>query len=95
MSSPSQLSDEQLLTDLKAVGDATRLQILRLLSAKPMYSQELAQDLKLTPATISHHLDIRRRSNLLEVDLTNEQFRLYYIVNKERIRQISSALLTF
>ena len=95
MSSPSQLSDEQLLTDLKAVGDATRLQILRLLSAKPMYSQELAQALKLTPATISHHLDILRRSNLLEVDLTNEQFRLYYIVNKERIRQISSALLTF
>ena len=95
MSSPSQLSDEQLLTDLKAVGDATRLQILRLLSAKPMYSQQLAQALKITQATISHKLEILSRSNLLEVDLTNEHFRLYYIVNKERIRQISSALLTF
>lgn len=95
MSSPSRLSDAQLLTDLKAVADSTRLQILRLLCARPMYSQELAQALKLTPATISHHLDVLRRSNLLNLDLANEQLRLYYTVNLDRLRQISSALLTF
>ncbi len=56
--------DTLLLARLRAMADKNRLQILLALRQHTLCGQELANLLKLSPATISHHI-----SELLQVDL--------------------------
>jgi ArsR family transcriptional regulator len=50
----------------KALGHPVRLLILNLAKQKPRHGQELAEILRLNPATISHHLKILAESGLLK-----------------------------
>ena len=61
--------------------DSTRIKILNMLE-KPMTTTELAEKLKLTKATISHHLKVLQRLNLVKVqrvELERNFLKKYYI----------------
>lgn len=59
----------------KALGHPTRLLIVNLIRMKPRHGEELAEILRLKPATISHHL-----SKLSEVGLLSAKKDQYYQV---------------
>ena len=59
--------DADLLTALKALSDASRLRIVGLLAdGRRMAVEQLAAALKLTPATVVHHLKKLREAGLVE-----------------------------
>jgi len=66
------------------LGDAKRLEIMRLTAQRPWYSTELATYFNLKPATLSYHLN-----KLVEADLLNmtngEAKRFYYTLNRDAI----------
>lgn len=85
--------EEALLSDLKALGDNTRLSIMYNLGKKPMYTQELAEKLDLTPATISHHIDILLNNELISITMDVEKGkRIYYEINKNKLKSLGLAI---
>lgn len=90
----NKFNDAQLVADLKAISDTTRLNILHMLSLKRMYIQEMAEELKLTPATVSHHINIllSMRYVLLTVDATKSK-KVYYELNNEKLEGLSKSIL--
>ena len=59
--------DPDLLTALKALSDASRLRIVGLLAdGRRLAVEQLAEALKLTPATVVHHLKKLREAGLVE-----------------------------
>lgn len=53
---------------MKLVSDPNRMAILRMIYANPMFGKEIAKSLSLTTATVSHHLDLMRKENLINVE---------------------------
>lgn len=53
-------------TVFKALGDPTRLAIVRLLREKSRTPSELLDHLRIAQPTLSHHLDILKRADLVE-----------------------------
>lgn len=80
--------DTQLLARLKAVGDPTRMKILHLLAERPYYLQELAKELGLAPATVSHHMGVLLAEELIGLLVTGGKKRVYYQVQKETLRDL-------
>ena len=78
---------------LKALGDSTRLKIMHNLVESPSYLQELAKKLKLTPATVLHHLGILMSEGLIEIQMTGEKKRVYYQVNKQGLQEVSNGIM--
>lgn len=73
-----------LVYKLKSLSDKSKMDILLLLKSGAKYSLEIAEALKLTPATVSYHM-----SHLLEcgmVSLTKEYGKAYYQLSKENIK---------
>jgi DNA-binding transcriptional ArsR family regulator len=67
----------------RALGDETRLRILRLVSEQPRYLTELANELELSKPTVSHHMAQLRSAGLVT---TTEQGNLtYYTLRQDRI----------
>ena len=64
---------------LKALGEETRLRILRLLFKEPLGVNKISQRLKVSQYNASKHLRIMREAGLLEVEKHGRQ-RLYSIV---------------
>ena len=59
--------DPDLLTALKALSDASRLRIVGLLAdGRRLAVEQLAEALKLTPATVVHHLKKLKDAGLVE-----------------------------
>jgi len=52
-------------TTFKALSDPSRRQILEILKEKDMTVTEIANHFDFTGATLSHHLDILKRANLI------------------------------
>ena len=62
-----QYVDMNQLTELfKALSDPSRRQILECLKKKPMTPTELLEKMEASHPTLSHHLDILKRSGLIE-----------------------------
>jgi DNA-binding transcriptional ArsR family regulator len=55
-----------MTTLFKALGDPTRLEIVRLLREKGRTPSELLECLSIAQPTLSHHLDILKRADLVE-----------------------------
>jgi len=75
--------EEGLLGSLeifKALADETRLNIISLLAEKTMYGNELAEQLNLTNATISHHVSKLLMNNIIQAQ--KEDNKLYFKLNK-------------
>jgi len=76
-------SVEVLLNRLKALSDKSKLQILISLKESPKYNLEIAEQLGLTAATMSHHMNVLLTCGL--VGVTKKHGRIYYHVEQENI----------
>lgn len=84
-------SDEmkQLVVLGRALSDPTRIRILGLLGQRPMYGQELAQAMDVTPPTISHHLQPLVMAGLVKVR-REDNFR-FYELDGEGLQRIAES----
>lgn len=77
----------------RALGDATRMRILKLLSDRDWYLTELAQQLELSKPTMKHHLALLRAAGLVTV--TEEGSLTYYSLRAERLDEAGAELRRF
>jgi DNA-binding transcriptional ArsR family regulator len=77
----------------RALGDETRLQILRLLAERDRYLTELATDLNLSKPTVSHHLAQLRSAGL--VRMTEQGNLTYYSLRHDRVEEAGPELRAF
>jgi DNA-binding transcriptional ArsR family regulator len=68
---------------LKALGEETRLRILRLLFKKPRNVGEIAEQLGVSQYNISKHLRVMREAGLLETKRQGKQ-RFYFVAEQLR-----------
>jgi DNA-binding transcriptional ArsR family regulator len=77
----------------RALGDATRMRILRLLADRDLYLTELATRLDLSKPTTKHHLALLRAAGLVTV--VHEGNLTYYSIRRDRLQQAGTELTTF
>ncbi len=80
----------------RALGDETRLRILRLLAERDRYLTELATELELSKPTVSHHLAQLRSAGLITV--TQQESlgnHTYYTLRRDRIEEAGIALTSY
>ncbi|NFJ18165.1 winged helix-turn-helix transcriptional regulator [Clostridium botulinum] len=70
----------ELVLKLKALSDKSKLERISLLKAGPKYSLEIAEALKLTPATVSYHMGSLLECSMVVVE--KKQGKVYYHLNK-------------
>ena len=88
--------DEKVLAErtdelLKAISDPNRLAILRLLSQRPRYGKELAEELGIAAPTTSYHLDKLMQAKVARLELSKGR-RFYYSVNPAGIKELRECL---
>ena len=74
----------------KALGDETRLRILRLLAGGDLYLTEIAERMGLSKPTVSHHMVLLRAAGLVTVTETGGL--TYYSLRRDRIADASPDL---
>ena len=77
----------------RALGDESRLRILRLLADRDLYLTEIAQLLELSKPTVKHHLAQLRAAGL--VTTVEEANMTYYSLRRDRLDEASSELHHF
>jgi DNA-binding transcriptional ArsR family regulator len=77
----------------RALGDETRLRILRLLVDQDRYLTELANELELSKPTVSHHLAQLRSAGLVTV--TEEGNLTFYSLRRDRVSEAGPELSAF
>jgi DNA-binding transcriptional ArsR family regulator len=77
----------------RALGDGTRLRILKLLSANDLYLTEIAQQLELSKPTIKHHLALLRAAGL--VTITEAGTVIYYSLRRSGLDEATTDLKRF
>jgi DNA-binding transcriptional ArsR family regulator len=77
----------------RALGDETRLRILRLLAGRDHYLTEIASALELSKPTIKHHLALLRSAGL--VTLTEEGGLSYYSLRRGTIEANGTGLIEY
>jgi len=81
---------EQVEKFCKVISDKNRLEIIRLLSHRSWYGQELAKQLQLSPAAITYHMGFFYTADL--VTLKRADQRGYYELDKDRLRVLFNLL---
>lgn len=74
---------------LKILSDNSKFDILLYLKDKQAYGAEIAKEMNLTTATISHHMNNMVGQGLVKMD--KEESRVYYSMNRENIADILDA----
>lgn len=82
--------EDELDGALRALAHQTRRAILRLTTAEAVPAMDLADVLRIAPATASEHLRVLRKTRLVELTASGTQ-RLYR-ANPSRIRAVISQL---
>jgi DNA-binding transcriptional ArsR family regulator len=77
----------------RALGDETRLRILKLLAGQDLYLTEIAQQLELSKPTIKHHLALLRSAGLVTVIEAGSV--IYYNLRRDRLEAASGELGRF
>ena len=77
----------------RALGDETRMRILKLLAGRDRYLTEIAQQLELSKPTIKHHLALLRSAGL--VTITESGTVVYFTLRRERLDDASADLKRF
>lgn len=88
--SPMELTGEQIADQIKALGDPTRLEILRILGEEPTYQADLAKRLKLTTPTISHHMSLLIHAGFITDEIRDN--RIYYHLNPKNLLNLTESL---
>lgn len=87
----SREKQEQLLKQLKAIGDETRLKIISLLNEKePLRGLDIAKELSMAPSTISHHMDQMKNCGLLNEEQSKSS--KFYSISRTAARELLKAL---
>ena len=81
---------KHLLPVLKALSDSSKFEILQSLRISPKYNLEIAEELKLSPPTVSHHMSVLLGNGL--VDVEKREGKVYYTLSKERLREMVDEL---
>lgn len=79
-----------MLRRLKALSDSSRLEILRSIKVKPKYNLEIAEQLGLTAATMSHHMSVLLTCGFVGVN--KQESKVYYHLEEEVVRQFIETL---
>ena len=77
----------------RALGDETRLRILRLLRDEDRYLTEIAQALELSKPTVKHHLALLRSAGLVTV--MDQGTYTYYSLRRDRLEHAGAELRSF
>jgi DNA-binding transcriptional ArsR family regulator len=77
----------------RALGDESRLRILKLLAEGDRYLTEIANELDLSKPTIKHHLALLRSAGLVTV--TNEGNMTYYSLRRDRAEEAGVELRAY
>jgi DNA-binding transcriptional ArsR family regulator len=77
----------------RALGDATRLRILKALAEKDLYGTELAAQLDISKPTVTHHMVQLRAAGL--VTAVQAGSAVYYSLRRERLQDAVSDLTRF
>lgn len=89
-----ELAPPELLSRLlKALGDESRLKIMKLILERPRCTQELAQELALSEPTVSKHLKVLREADLV-THKKDGNFVLYSL-KLERVTELQMRILDF
>jgi len=80
----------ELFPPLKALADESRLHILSLLQNREMYAQEIVEAMGLSQSTVSRHLQLLERTELLTT--RQERGMKFYSISRKRGRDIVGAL---
>jgi DNA-binding transcriptional ArsR family regulator len=81
------ISKDKILLFYKTLSDQKRLDIISLLSMRPWYVYELADELKMSAATISYHLTLLHRLEVVNYERC--EHRIYYSLDKNRLKELS------
>lgn len=79
-----------LVVRLKSISDKNRLEILHAVKGSSCNGQDLAERLDLSPATISHHMNLLCNVNLLTA--TKRGTSIYYELNQPSMHQFMQEL---
>jgi DNA-binding transcriptional ArsR family regulator len=88
---PADTPPPDLVRLYKALGDETRLKILRLLARREMYLQELAKALGVSHVTVLHHTAVLRAARLIQV--VERENSKYYRLRPDRAREAAGQWL--
>lgn len=80
-------------TLFKALNDETRRKILEMLREKDLTAGEIADHFNISKPSISHHLDILKRADLV-VSIRDGQF-IYYSINTTVIDDLMQWIIQF
>lgn len=81
---------EMLTARLKALSDKSKLDILCTLKESPKYNLELAEAMKLSASTMSHHMSVLFACGLVGVE--KKDGKVYYCMEKEKVEEFISEL---
>lgn len=83
-------SKESLLIRLKALSDSSKLEIISSLKVSPKYNLEIAQQLGLTAATMSHHMNVLLNCGFVGIE--KKDGKVYYHLEKENLKELIAEL---
>lgn len=76
----------------KALNDETRRKIIELLKQKDMNAGEIAEEFNISKPSISHHLDILKRADLITSEKKGQY--VYYSLNTTIVEDLLNWILT-
>lgn len=83
-------SNKSLLIKLKALSDSSKLEIISSLKVSPKYNLEIAQQLGLTAATMSHHMNFLLNCGFVRIE--KKDGKVYYHLEKENLKDLIKEL---
>ena len=88
------ISDDQAaeLAELfRLMGDASRLRIVVACLAKPRCVSDIAEETRLSPSLVSHHLRLLRATRMLRSERKGKQ--VFYVATDEHVRCVISDMV--
>ena len=82
----TQAYEEEAVKNLKLLSDKSKFEILSYIKEKRAYGSELAKQLNLTTATISHHMSALLNAGLVRIE--KEETKIFYRANTEEIEKL-------
>ncbi len=80
------VGQQQVLRTLKLLSDKSKFDILCRISDESAYGNQLAKEMNLTAATISHHVNALMTEGLVTIQL--EDKKVYYQLDKENLKKV-------
>lgn len=86
-------SKATLIPQIKALSDGSKLEILHLLKGASRYNLEIAEQLKLTPPTVTHHMRVLLASGFVYV--TRKNGKIYYHIDSGQIEKFLHSMRAY